>query len=95
MGYPMIYNVVLSLKNMDVKNLKSGTSVFIGFRNYAELFGNETFLLVLKNTFVFTIACLIFQFTIGFAFALFFKQKFPLSGVIRGMNEEYGAVLRS
>ena len=30
MGYPMVYNAVLSLKNMDVKNLKSGTSVFIG-----------------------------------------------------------------
>ena len=85
MGYPMIYNVVLSLKNMDVKNLKSGTSVFVGLKNYAELFGNETFLLVLKNTFVFTIACLVFQFTIGFAFALLFKQTFPLSGVIRGM----------
>ena len=85
MGYPMIYNAVLSLKNMDVKNLKSGTSVFIGLQNYAELFGNETFQLVLKNTFVFTITCLIFQFTIGFAFALFFKQRFPLSGVIRGM----------
>ena len=52
MGYPMIYNAVLSLKNMNVKNLKSGASVFIGFQNYAELFGNETFLLVLKNTFV-------------------------------------------
>ena len=85
MGYPMVYNVVLSLKDVNVKNLKAGTAVFVGFRNYAELFGNETFLLILKNTFVFTIACLIFQFTIGFAFALFFKQKFPLSGLIRGM----------
>ena len=85
MGYPMVYNAVLSLKNMDVKNLKSGASVFIGLQNYTELFGNETFRLVLKNTFVFTIACLVFQFTIGFAFALFFKQHFPLSGLIRGM----------
>ena len=85
MGYPMVYNAVLSLKNMNVKNLKSGSSVFVGFQNYIDLFKNDTFLLVLKNTFVFTLACLLFQFTIGFAFALFFKQRFPLSGLIRGM----------
>ena len=85
MGYPLIYNVVLSLKNTDVKNLKSGASVFIGFQNYVELFQDPTFRLVLKNTFVYTVACLIVQFTIGFAFALFFNQKFKLAGPIRGM----------
>ena len=85
MGYPLIYNAILSFKNVDVKNLKSGASVFVGFQNYVDLFQDETFLLVLKNTFVFTITCLIFQFTIGFAFALFFNQKFKLSGPVRGM----------
>ena len=85
MGYPLIYNVVLSLKNTDVKNLKTGTSVFIGFQNYVELFQDATFRLVLKNTFVYTVACLIVQFTIGFAFALFFNQRFKLAGPIRGM----------
>lgn len=85
MGYPLIYNVVLSLKNTDVKNLKSGTSVFIGFQNYMELFQDPTFRLVLKNTFVYTVACLVVQFSVGFAFALFFNQKFKLAGPIRGM----------
>ncbi|MCD7736184.1 MAG: sugar ABC transporter permease [Lachnospiraceae bacterium] len=85
LGYPLVYNVVLSFKNVNVKNLTKGGSVFVGFQNYIDLFQNPTFLLVLKNTFVFTIACLVFQFTIGFAFALFFSQKFKLSGPIRGM----------
>ena len=85
LGYPLIYNVLLSFKNVDVKNLTKGGSVFVGLQNYIELFQNDTFLLVIKNTFVFTIACLIFQFTIGFAFAIFFYQKFRLSGPIRGM----------
>lgn len=84
-GYPLLYNLVLSFKNVDVKNLNSGTSVFIGFQNYIELFRDETFLLVLRNTFVFTVACLIFQFTIGFAFALFFSKKFLLAGPLRGL----------
>lgn len=85
LGYPLIYNVILSFKNVNVKNLTKGGSVFVGLQNYIELFQNDTFLLVIKNTFVFTIACLIFQFTIGFAFAIFFYQKFRLSGPIRGM----------
>lgn len=85
LGYPLVYNVILSFKNTSVKNFKSGASVFVGFQNYKELFGDPTFLLVLRNTFTFTIACLIFQFTIGFLFALFFSKKFTLAGPVRGL----------
>lgn len=85
LGYPLVYNVILSFKDVNVKNLSKGGSVFIGFQNYVELFQNDTFILVLKNTFIFTIACLVFQFTIGFALALFFYQKFSLSGPVRGL----------
>jgi multiple sugar transport system permease protein len=85
LGYPLVYNVVLSLKNVNVKNLTKGGSVFVGLQNYIDLFNNPTFTLVLKNTFIFTIACLVFQFTIGFALALFFYQKFTLSGPVRGL----------
>ena len=85
LGYPLVYNIILSFKNVNVKNLTKGGAIFVGWKNYIDLFQNPTFLLVLKNTFIFTIACLVFQFTIGFAFALFFNQKFKLSGSIRGM----------
>ena len=85
LGYPLVYNMILSFKNVDVKNLTKGGSKFIGFTNYINLFHDPIFLLVLRNTFIFTIACLVFQFTIGFAFAMFFNQKFRLSGPIRGM----------
>lgn len=85
LGYPLLYNIYLSLRNVDVKNLTKGGDIFIGLKNYTDLFANSTFRLVLKNTFVFTIACLVFQFTIGFALALFFYQKFTLSGPVRGL----------
>ncbi|MEF2953512.1 MAG: sugar ABC transporter permease [Blautia sp.] len=85
LGYPLIYNIILSFKNVNVKTFASGESVFVGFQNYIDLFQNPTFLMVLKNTFVFTICCLVFQFTIGFIFALFFSKKFTFSGPIRGM----------
>ena len=58
LGYPIVYNIILSLKDVNVKNLKSGTSVFVGLQNYIDLFHDPTFLLVLRNTFIFTIACL-------------------------------------
>lgn len=85
LGYPLVYNVILSFKNVNVKTFAAGTSKFVGLQNYIDLFHNETFLLVLKNTFVFTICCLVFQFTIGFIFALFFSKKFAFAGPIRGM----------
>ena len=34
LGYPIVYNIILSLKDVNVKNLKSGTSVFVGLQNY-------------------------------------------------------------
>ena len=80
LGYPLVYNLILSFKNVDVKNLTKGGSVFIGFENYINLFNDSTFLLVLRNTFVFTIACLVFQFTIGFAFAMFSTRSLSFPG---------------
>ena len=85
MGYPLVYNAVLSLQNVNIRNFANGTSQFVGLQNYINLFQSDTFWLVFRNTFIFTIACLVFQFTIGFAFAIFFNQNFRLSGPIRGM----------
>lgn len=85
MGYPLLYNVILSLKNVNIKTFASGNSVFVGLENYLSLFRNPDFLQVLRNTFVFTISCIIGQFMIGFLLALFFSQKFVFSGWIRGL----------
>lgn len=85
LGYPLIYNVVLAFRNVNVKTFKAGTDIFVGLKNFQELFSNPTFLMVFKNTFVFTIGCLVVQFTLGFIFALFFSKKFTLAGPIRGL----------
>ncbi len=85
LGYPLVYNVVLSFQNVNVKNFASREYAFVGFQNYIQLFQDDTFLMVLKNTFVFTICCLVVQFTIGFIFALFFSNKFTFAGPIRGV----------
>lgn len=85
LGYPLIYNFILSFKNTNIKNFKSGASVFVGLQNYLQLFQDSTFQLVIRNTFIFTIACLVVQFTIGFLFAMFFSKKFTFAGPIRGL----------
>lgn len=85
LGYPLVYNIILAFKNLNVKTFKSNTAVFVGLQNFKELLSNPQFQLIFKNTLVFTIGCLIFQFSIGFIFALFFSKKFTLAGPIRGM----------
>lgn len=85
LGYPLIYNFILSFKNTNIKNFKSGASVFVGLENYMQLFKDPTFQLVIRNTFIFTIACLVVQFTIGFLFAMLFSKKFTFAGPIRGL----------
>lgn len=84
-GYPLIYNFSMSVTNLDVRTFKGNTSVFIGLENYANLFKDEVFLQSMSQTFEFTIWCLLIQFTIGFALAIFFNKKFRLAGPIRGM----------
>jgi multiple sugar transport system permease protein len=46
---------------------------------------DPAFLPVVKNSFVFTLGCIFFQFTIGFALALLFNLGFPLAGSLRGL----------
>ena len=85
LGYPLVYNVVLALRNVNVKTFASHTDVFVGLQNFKDLLADPTFQKIFGNTLVFTFGCLLFQFTIGFIFALFFSQKFTLSGPIRGL----------
>jgi multiple sugar transport system permease protein len=50
-----------------------------------QLFHDEVFFKSVANTFVFTVSCLVFQFLIGFALALFFNRKFSIARPVRGI----------
>ncbi|MBE5968107.1 MAG: sugar ABC transporter permease [Lachnospiraceae bacterium] len=85
-GYPIIYNFILSFQDVTVKTLRSDVKKFVGFRNYIELFQqNKVLATSIWNTLVFTVMCLVFQFVIGFALALFFNKKFKFSKPVRGL----------
>lgn len=83
-GYPIMYNWIISLQDVTAKTLASTNREFVGLANYKAIFGNTTFRAALLHTFIYTIGCLVIQFSLGFLFALFFKKKFSFSKPIRG-----------
>nr|WP_076779840.1 sugar ABC transporter permease [Lachnoclostridium phocaeense] len=88
-GYPMIQNIILSLKNVDVYTFADTASQdFVGLSNYIELFSGEDSILTrsIINTLIFTVASIFFQFIIGFGLALLFNKKFPGCSFFRGVT---------
>lgn len=84
-GYPVLYNIVLSFQDVTLTSLSSKNRDFVGFDNYIKIFSNPLIFITLKNTLFYTIACLVIQFSLGFAMALFFNLKFKLSQFLRGI----------
>ena len=84
-GYPIVRNIILSLQDVTMVNLVHGMKKFVGFQNYIELFKDSVFRTSLINTLVFTVRCLVMQFIIGFALAIFFNKRFAISKPLRGI----------
>lgn len=88
-GYPMIQNVILSFKNVDVYTFADASKQsFVGLSNYKDLFTGSNSILTkaITNTLVFTVGSIFFQFIIGFGLALLFNKKFPGCSFFRGMT---------
>lgn len=84
-AYPLYTNVDLSLRNHTVRTFVHGGAPFAGFANYATVFADPAFRTALLHTVVFTAVSLLFQYTIGFALAVFFARHFPLSATLRAL----------
>jgi multiple sugar transport system permease protein len=83
--YPIVYNVRTSLTDLNVGTFLSGDAPFVGLDNYSKVLSDEAFLHAAGVSVVFTVACIVLQFTIGLALALFFARPFPGSTVLRGL----------
>jgi multiple sugar transport system permease protein len=83
--YPIVNNVVMSFQRYTAKSFVTGEAPFIGLANFERLFSHPDFEVAVRNTVVFTIGSLFFQFTIGLAIAVFFSQKFRLGGFMRSL----------
>lgn len=83
-GYPIVYNWLISFQDVTATTLASKARDLIGFDNYKDIASDPTFFKAVRQTFFYTVFCLVFQFSLGFLFALFFSKNFKLSKPIRG-----------
>lgn len=84
-AYPIVSNIILSMQDVTVMTLIKPNKPFVGFNNYVTLFKDPILLSSIANTLIFTVFCLVFQFIIGFALALFFNKKFSIAAPVRGL----------
>jgi len=84
-GYPVLYNAVMSFQEVTVGNVGNLSRPWVGFANYERLLTDPLFPVVVWNTVVFVGLSVILQCAGGLALALFFEQRFPGSATMRGV----------
>ncbi|MGI5373805.1 carbohydrate ABC transporter permease [Streptomyces sp. CA-251387] len=84
-AYPLYRNLDLSLRDYTVRSFVQGDAPFTGLENYRTVLDDPTFAPALLHTVVFTAVCLVFQYCIGLALAVFFNRHFPLSATLRAL----------
>ena len=84
-AYPLWTNVSMSLHRFTRATFVTGTAPFVGADIYREVIGSPQFLPIVRQTAVFVVVSLVFQYSIGLALAQFFRRHFPLSTVLRGL----------
>lgn len=72
--YPALDGIVMSFQ--DVKSFNIFSKKFIGLENYKNLFENASYWGTWKNTFVWVICCVSFEFLLGFGVALLLQKAF-------------------
>ncbi|MDD7687649.1 MAG: sugar ABC transporter permease [Actinomycetaceae bacterium] len=85
LAFPLVYNVILSLSDANGANLISGNYGFNNFENYKVVLADSGFWNSVVLSAIFTVACLVLQYVLGFALALFFRRPFPGNGIIRAL----------
>lgn len=74
--YPFVYNVIISLSNMNLRHIKDWE--IVGFRNYTKVFTEPSqpdFYVIFIKTVIWTIVNLFFHVVIGVFLALVLNQK--------------------
>ncbi len=80
--YPLTYSFVISFFRSDIR--KPGL-VFLGFKNYVEIFKRPDLLISFWRTIVFTVISVALEMVIGIAVAVAFNEKFRGRGIARSI----------
>lgn len=84
-GFPIVRNLTMGFQEYTTRTFYTGEAPFVGLDNYYSVIDNPVFGKALLNTLVFTIGSIAGQFVIGLALAIFFRNRFPLSGLMRSL----------
>ncbi len=84
-GYPIVNNFILSFQNVNVMTFALPEHPWVGWDTYSTLLADPLTWTALSNTTIFTVVCIVVQFTLGFLLALLFQKKFFASQAIRGL----------
>src|SRR3954468_901260 len=72
--YPIAYNLRNSLVDVNVGTFLGNDAPFVGLDNYEKVINDEAFRHAVGVSLIFTAACIVLQFSIGLALALFFAR---------------------
>jgi multiple sugar transport system permease protein len=84
-GFPVFYNVLMSLQEVSLSNIRQLIRPFAGFDNYAAILADPSFRKVFLNSVIFVSVNVVAQVGIGLGVALFFSQNFPGAQFLRGV----------
>jgi multiple sugar transport system permease protein len=84
-GFPILFNLLMSVQEVNLGNIADLSRPFVGLDNYREAVADPAFFKVLTNSLVFVGANVLGQVGIGLGVALFFSQIFPGANYLRGL----------
>jgi multiple sugar transport system permease protein len=84
-GFPVIYNVMMSVQEVRLGNIVDLIRPFVGLDNYRAAMADPAFRKVVVNSLIFVGVNVVAQVGIGLGVALFFAQRFPGAHFLRGL----------
>ncbi|MFI0723220.1 carbohydrate ABC transporter permease [Streptomyces sp. NPDC021224] len=84
-AYPLYRNVDLSVRHYTVRSFVQGGAPYSGLDNFRQVVQDPAFVGTLRNTMVFTLVSILFQYALGLALAVFFNRRFRLAPTLRAL----------
>jgi multiple sugar transport system permease protein len=84
-GFPILYNIAMSVQDVTLRNLGQLVRPFVGLDNFRELAADATFRKVFVNSLVFVGVNVAGQVSLGLLAALFFAETFAGAHFLRGL----------
>lgn len=81
--YPMVAGSQMAFRTWNLNNL-TDTS-WVGLGNFARIFADPNFYVILWNSVVWVVASIVPQFILGFAIALWLRRRFPFRGLYQAL----------